>query len=130
MPRPPEPSRETRAEDAELARQVSLRRVARLFRQDRRPLAVVVAVIVASSIVAMASPFLLRAVIDEALPQRDLRQLPELKAAGPEASVQGVLARLRAGGHENVAALVLDAPVEGLSVVRVVVPGMQVSELL
>ena len=80
MPRPPEPSRETRAEDAELARQVSLRRVARLFRQDRRPLAVVVAVIVASSIVAMASPFLLRAVIDEALPQRDLRLLVLLAA--------------------------------------------------
>ena len=43
MPRPTESSPETRAADAELARQVSLRRVARLFRADRRPLAVVVA---------------------------------------------------------------------------------------
>ncbi|WP_433782012.1 ABC transporter ATP-binding protein [Actinomycetospora sp. CA-101289] len=92
MPRPPDISRETRAEDAELARRVSLRRVARLFRQDRRPLAVVVAVIVASSIVAMASPFLLRAVIDDALPHRDLRLLVLL--AGGMIAVAAVTAAL------------------------------------
>jgi YcaO-like protein with predicted kinase domain len=65
-----------------------------------------------------------------ARPQRELRQLPGLEARDPEAAVREVLARLRAGGYADVAALQLEAPVEGLSVVRVVVPGMQVSELL
>ncbi|WP_319462368.1 ABC transporter ATP-binding protein [Micromonospora sp. RTP1Z1] len=57
------------------AREVSLRRVGRLFAAHRRPLAVVVAIIVASSVIAMASPFLLRTVIDRALPERDLTLL-------------------------------------------------------
>ncbi|MEU4680059.1 ABC transporter ATP-binding protein [Micromonospora sp. NPDC023737] len=57
------------------ARQVPLRRVAGLFRPHRAPLAVVTAIIVASSVIAMASPFLLRHVIDSALPERDLRLL-------------------------------------------------------
>lgn len=64
----------TRAERAQ-AREVSLRRVAGLFRDHRRPLAVVVLLIVASSIAGMAAPFLLREVIDVALPQSDLRLL-------------------------------------------------------
>jgi len=72
----------------------------------------------------------LAAACEAVRPVRELRQLPELDAASPEGAVQGVLARLRAGGFEDVAALSLEAPVEGLSVVRVVVPGMQVSELL
>jgi len=54
------------------AREVSLGRIGRLFRPYRWPLAGVVAIIVVSSVVAMASPFLLRAVIDTALPDRDL----------------------------------------------------------
>jgi ATP-binding cassette subfamily B protein len=70
-----DPTPEVRAEEAEQARRVSLRRIARLFRPHRGPLAVVVAVIVASSIVALVSPFLLRAVIDDALPRRDVRLL-------------------------------------------------------
>jgi len=57
------------------AREVSLRRIGRLFRPYRWPLSTVVAIIVASSAVAMASPFLLRAVIDNALPERDLTLL-------------------------------------------------------
>ncbi|GAA4575497.1 ABC transporter ATP-binding protein [Micromonospora coerulea] len=57
------------------ARQVSLRRVGRLFAAHRRPLAVVVSIIVASSVIAMATPFLLRTVIDRALPERDLTLL-------------------------------------------------------
>ena len=75
MPRPPEISREQRARDREQAKQVSLRRIARLFAPHRSSLAVVIAVIVASSVVGMASPFLLRAVIDDALPHRDVRLL-------------------------------------------------------
>lgn len=80
MPRTPEFNREERARDRQQARQVSLRRIARLFAPHRHALAVVIAVIVASSVVGMASPFLLRAVIDDALPHRDVRLLVWLAA--------------------------------------------------
>jgi ATP-binding cassette subfamily B protein len=69
----------TAAEKAQ-AREVSLRRIARLFAPHRWPIAVVTALIVASSVVAMASPFLLRAVIDDALPRQDLTLLGWLVA--------------------------------------------------
>ncbi|GAA4836113.1 ABC transporter ATP-binding protein [Actinomycetospora corticicola] len=75
MPRPSEVSAEQRRLDREQAKQVSLRRIARLFAPYRWSLAVVVAVIVASSIVGLAQPFLLREVIDVALPQRDVTLL-------------------------------------------------------
>ncbi|HEY2225982.1 ABC transporter ATP-binding protein [Actinomycetospora sp.] len=75
MPRPPEISREQRHRDREQAKQVSLRRIARLFAPHRYSLVIVIAVIVVSSIVGLASPFLLREVIDVALPQRDVRLL-------------------------------------------------------
>jgi len=68
------PSEVTAAEKTQ-AREVSLRRIGRLFRGYRWPLTVVTAIIVASSVVAMASPFLLRAVIDQALPQQNLTLL-------------------------------------------------------
>ena len=64
----------TAAEKAQ-AREVSLRRIGRLFTPYRWQLAIVTAIIVASSIVGLASPFLLRAVIDTALPDRNLRLL-------------------------------------------------------
>ena len=54
---------------------VSMRRVARLFRPHARTVAVVTAIIVAISVVSMAQPFLLRAVIDDALPHQDVRLL-------------------------------------------------------
>ncbi|MDT0186641.1 ABC transporter ATP-binding protein [Microbacterium sp. ARD31] len=54
---------------------VSLRRIARLFAPHRGTLAVVVALIVLSSTVSLAQPFLVRHVIDEALPQQDVRLL-------------------------------------------------------
>ena len=57
------------------AREVSLRRIGRLFSPYRWSLAVVTAIIAASSVVAMASPFLLRAVIDTALPEQNVRLL-------------------------------------------------------
>ena len=60
----------TAAEKAQ-AREVSLRRIGRLFAPHRWQLAIVTAIIVASSIVGLASPFLLRAVIDTALPERN-----------------------------------------------------------
>ncbi|HYZ54101.1 MAG TPA: ABC transporter ATP-binding protein [Streptosporangiaceae bacterium] len=64
----------TAAEKAQ-AREVSLRRIGRLFTPYRWQLAIVTAIIVASSIVGLASPFLLRAVIDTALPHHNLRLL-------------------------------------------------------
>jgi ATP-binding cassette subfamily B protein len=54
---------------------VSLRRIARLFTPYRWRLAIVTAIIAASSVVGLASPFLLRAIIDTALPARNLRLL-------------------------------------------------------
>ena len=54
---------------------VSLRRVARLFAPHRSTLTVVVALIVLSSTVSLAQPFLVRHVIDEALPRQDVRLL-------------------------------------------------------
>ncbi len=69
----------TPAEQAQ-ARAVSLRRIGALFVGQRRHLAVVIAVIVISSAVAMASPFLLREVIDVALPRTDLTLLSWLVA--------------------------------------------------
>ena len=69
----------TAAEKAQ-AREVSLRRIGQLFMPYRWSLAAVTAVIVASSVVAMASPFLLRSVIDTALPERNLPLLAWLAA--------------------------------------------------
>ncbi len=69
------------AEEKRQAREVSLGRITRLFAPYRWSVFVVVAIIVASSIVGLASPFLLRAVIDTALPQQDLRLLVILTAA-------------------------------------------------
>lgn len=51
---------------------VSLRRVGSLFAPYRRRLSVVVALIVASSVVGLAQPFLVRHVIDVALPRQDV----------------------------------------------------------
>jgi ATP-binding cassette, subfamily B, bacterial len=68
-------SRTVTATEKAQAREVSLRRIARLFSPYRWPLAIVTAIIAASSVVGLASPFLLRAVIDQALPARNLQLL-------------------------------------------------------
>ncbi|MCU1612784.1 MAG: ABC-type multidrug transport system, ATPase and permease component [Frankiales bacterium] len=61
------------ADRAQLDRSpVSLRRIAALFRPYRTPIGVVMGLIVVSSLIALASPFLLRLVIDRALPRRDV----------------------------------------------------------
>ncbi|MFN8079316.1 MAG: ABC transporter ATP-binding protein [Kineosporiaceae bacterium] len=70
----------TAAEKAQ-AREVSLRRIGRLFTAHRWSLALVTALIVASSVVGLASPFLLRAVIDTALPDQNLPLLIWLTVA-------------------------------------------------
>ena len=64
----------TAAEKAQ-AREVSLRRIGRLFTPYRWQIGIVTAIIVASSVVGLASPFLLRAVIDKALPERNVQLL-------------------------------------------------------
>ncbi len=63
------------------AREVSLRRIGRLFGPYRWPLSVVTAIIVASSLVGLASPFLLRAIIDTALPEKNVQLLAWLVLA-------------------------------------------------
>src|SRR6516165_2548511 len=75
-----EPRSVTAAEKAQ-AREVSLRRIGRLFTPYRWQLAIVTAIIAASSIVGLASPFLLRAVIDKALPERNVQLLAWLVIA-------------------------------------------------
>lgn len=69
----------TPAEKAQ-ARSVSLRRIGALFNGHRKQLTLVVAIIVVASVLGMASPFLLREIIDVALPQSDLRLLSWLVA--------------------------------------------------
>jgi ATP-binding cassette subfamily B protein len=73
------PKTVTAAEKAQ-AREVSLRRIGRLFMPYRWPLSIVTIIIVASSVVGLASPFLLRAVIDTALPTKNIRLLVLLVA--------------------------------------------------
>jgi ATP-binding cassette subfamily B protein len=68
------------AVERQQAREVSLRRIARLFTPYRWSVLGVVTIIVASSVVGLASPFLLRGVIDVALPQQDLHLLVLLTA--------------------------------------------------
>ncbi|MFG2039402.1 ABC transporter ATP-binding protein [Dactylosporangium sp. NPDC048998] len=68
-------SRKVSAAEKAQAKRVSLTRIGRLFTAHRGRLAVVVLIIVASSVLSMASPFLLREVIDRALPARDTRLL-------------------------------------------------------
>ena len=63
------------AAEKEQARQVSLRRIGRLFVGFRGQLSMVTAIIMVSSVISMVSPFLLRAVIDTALPRHDLHLL-------------------------------------------------------
>src|SRR6476620_10177596 len=70
------PRRVDPADRAQLAESpVSWRRVGSLFAPFRGRIAIVVALIVSSSLVSLASPFLLRLVIDDALPQQDVRLL-------------------------------------------------------
>ena len=90
--RPGGPATKPSAADRDAARGVSLRRIGALFRPYRPQLAVVTGIIVIAAVLGMASPFLLRAVIDTALPERDVTLLIWL-AAGMVA-VPGITAVL------------------------------------
>ncbi|GHG97553.1 YcaO-like family protein [Comamonas sp. JC664] len=66
-------------------------------------------------------------------PRRGVEVMPDLgaQARGPAPRrVRQVLSRLEGAGFKRVAAVEMPSPVEGLHVRRVVVPGMQISELL
>jgi ATP-binding cassette subfamily B protein len=54
---------------------VPLKRVTNLFRGFGRPIGIVTAIIVATSVISMAQPFLVREVVDTAIPQQDVRLL-------------------------------------------------------
>ncbi|MDH2416625.1 ABC transporter ATP-binding protein [Nocardioides sp. CER19] len=56
-------------------RPVSLRRIGRLFSNHKGAMSVVIALIVASSVIGLAQPFLVRHVIDAALPRQDVSLL-------------------------------------------------------
>ncbi len=74
----------------------------------------------------------LAAACAEARPRRAIESMPDLadEVSSPEEAVREVLARLARAGFPRAAAVELDAPLPGLHVVRVVVPGLRVSELL
>jgi ATP-binding cassette, subfamily B, bacterial len=56
------------------------RRIARLFKPYRRRLFVVLALIAFSAVISLASPFLLRRILDHAIPERDKAELTLLVA--------------------------------------------------
>jgi ribosomal protein S12 methylthiotransferase accessory factor len=64
-----------------------------------------------------------------ARPRREARALPTHRARGAAAAVALVLSRLRRGGFATVAAADLPSP-PGVAVVKVLVPGLLLSELL
>ena len=59
-----------RAADPDVRKQ-NLRRVARLFRPHRRRLSAVLFLILISSALGIVSPFLLKSLLDTAIPQKD-----------------------------------------------------------
>ena len=72
----PRTTRPTAADRRQLAESpVSVARVVALFSPHRATVGVVVALIVASSTISLAQPFLVRLVIDDALPHRDVHLL-------------------------------------------------------
>jgi ribosomal protein S12 methylthiotransferase accessory factor len=64
--------------------------------------------------------------------KRNPEDMPDFSpdASSPVRGLRRVLQQLRQAGFTQVAAVTLDAPVPGLHVRRVVVPGMRISELL
>lgn len=74
----------------------------------------------------------LAAACAEVRPRRTVDAMPGRSeaVASPEEAVREVLHRLARAGFSRAAAVELEAPLPGLHVVRVVVPGLRVSELL
>jgi thiazole/oxazole-forming peptide maturase SagD family component len=74
----------------------------------------------------------LAAACAEVRPRRAVESMPDLsdEVSSPEEAVREVLTRLGRAGFPRAAVVELEAPLPGLHVVRVVVPGLRVSELL
>jgi ribosomal protein S12 methylthiotransferase accessory factor len=70
----------------------------------------------------------LRGLLERALPARGPARVPELRARSPGAAVRAVVGRLRRSGLRP-CAVDLEGP-PGLAVVKVLVPGLLLSELL
>jgi ATP-binding cassette subfamily B protein len=87
-----------RAADS-LVRKANLRRIVRLFRPYRRKLTTVCALILVSAALGAVSPFLLREVLDEAIPEKDTTLLTWL--------VAGMVAIAIVGGVLSVAQTLL-----------------------
>lgn len=90
------PRRVDPADKAQLAESpVSLRRIAALFHPHRPQIAFVVVLLVGSAVIGLATPFLTRMVIDDALPHHNIRLLvlaiAAMIAAAGLTSVIGVL---------------------------------------
>src|SRR3954453_12539178 len=78
----PGPARIDPADRAQLAESpVEARRLLALFTPHRWSLIIVTAMIVATSVAGLANPFLLRGIIDQALPHQNVRLLLILVAA-------------------------------------------------
>nr|WP_233556046.1 ABC transporter ATP-binding protein [Galactobacter caseinivorans] len=76
------PSRVSKADQSQLTlHPVSLRRIGRLFTPYKGPLLLVVLLITGSSLVSLFQPFLVRGVIDDALPHANISLLAWLVAA-------------------------------------------------
>ena len=73
---PGRPQRASRSDRAQLENvPLDLRRVLRLFAPHRLALGIVTVAIVISSVIGMAQPFLIRAIVDRAIPHQDVRLL-------------------------------------------------------
>lgn len=74
---------------------------------------------------------LLAHVCARARPKRPIEEMPDFSPEGssPARGVRRVLHQLRGAGFTQVAAVTLDAPLPGLHIQRVVVPGMRLPEL-
>jgi ribosomal protein S12 methylthiotransferase accessory factor len=71
----------------------------------------------------------LRGLCERARPERDARRMPDLRARTPRAGAAAVVARLRRAGLRRAVAVHLEGP-PGVTVVKVLVPGLLLSELL
>ena len=76
-------------------RRHNLRRVGSLFRAHRARLGAVLALIFLSAGLGMISPFLLRAVLDTAIPEKDTALLTALRGAADKRGYEEVLLEVR-----------------------------------
>ena len=79
---------------------VSLRRIGALFAPHRWKITLVVALIIASSVISLATPFLVRAVIDDAIPHQNVSLL--LWAVGGHRGLERASCEAELGERDDV----------------------------